>query len=107
MNKEYAGLGDVVYVTLNNGDTIKIGMSAPSSQDKSIDLTISETEKKRHDKLKEELLYTPPEGIIVPMGDGTYQSTTFTEEEREQLAKELWPSKYKKVETSNNKEETK
>lgn len=60
MNKEYAGLGDVVYVTLNNGETIKIGMSVPSSQDKSIDLTISETEKERHDKLKEELFCTPP-----------------------------------------------
>lgn len=107
MNKEYAGLEEVVYVTLNNGETIKIGMSSPSSQDKSIDLTISETEKKRHDKLKEELLYAPPEGILVPMGDGTYQSITFTEEEREQLAKELWPSKYNKEKTNNNKEESK
>lgn len=107
MNKEYAGLEEVVYVTLNNGETIKIGMSSPSSQDKSIDLTISETEKKRHDKLKEELLYAPPEGILVPMGDGTYQSITFTEEERKQLAKELWPSKYNKEKTNNNKEESK
>lgn len=103
MNKEY----NVVYVKLNSGQTIKIGLPSPSSQGKSVDPKDSDTERKRHDKLKEEILYAPPEGIIVPMGDGTYQSITFTEEEREQLAKELWPSKYKKVETSNNKEESK
>lgn len=94
MNKEY----NVVYVKLNSGQTIKIGLPSPSSQGKSVDPKDSDTGRKRHDKLKEEILYAPPEGILVPMRDGTYQSITFTEEEREQLAKELWPSKYKKVE---------
>lgn len=124
--KEIAGLGDVGYVKSENGRIYLKNFSAPSSQDKTNGMQtadenwdwlfkqteipesqVSNKEKERKDKLIEDLLCTVPEGIFIPKGDGTYQKIMYTEEERDQLAKELWPFKYYKEKNNNDKGETK
>lgn len=99
MSEEYAGLGDVIHIQIDKYETLELHRTGEMV------IHQSKEAKKRLNRLKKELLYTAPEFFLIPIGDGEYKRIDLSDEEREQLAKELWPSLYKKTTQASNSQE--
>ena len=99
MSEEYAGLVDVIHIQIDKYETLELHRTGE------IIIHQSKEAKKRLERLKKGLFYTAPEYFLIPMGNGGYKRIDLSDEERKQLAEELWPSLYKKTTQASNSQE--
>ena len=99
MTTQYAGLGDVIHIQIDKYETLELHRTGE------IIIHQSKEAKKRLERLKKELFYTAPECFLIPIGNGEYKRIDLSDEERKQLAEELWPSLYKKTTQASNSQE--
>ena len=99
MSEEYAGLGDVIHIQIDKYESLELHRTGEMI------IHQSKEAKKRLDRLKKELFYTAPKCFLIPIGNGENKRIDLSDEERKQLAEELWPSLYKKTTQASNSQE--